>query len=396
MKKSDMLKAELNTLIAESKVLMNKDGATAEEISAKTAEISALKAKIALQEGIEAEEKAQLENEMKKTAEPVTAGTEMAAVDNKEEYTKAFYAAVAGQPLTAAQKELMLKNALSSTSGTDGGYLIPIDQQVAVKELMRDYGSLDQYVNIESVSTLTGSRNIEKEAEFTSFANLTEGGTIADMDTPQFTNIAYSIKDYAGILPVPNNLLNDAVGLQAHLMKWLAKKNVATRNAIIATLLNTLNKTAITNIDSVKTALNKTLDPAISASANCYIFMNQDSFDKFDKMKDGEDKPVLQPDVTNPTIMRIKGKQVVLLSNKTLATRTGTGADAGKKFAPVIIGNLKEVVTLFDRQAMSLLATNIGAGSFENNLTKYRAILRLDAKMVDTKAAVFGEIDVTA
>ena len=396
MKKSDMMKAELNTLIAESKVLMNKDGATAEEISAKTAEISALKAKIALQEGIEAEEKAQLENEMKRTAEPVTAGIETAAVDNKEEYTKAFYAAVAGQPLTAAQKELMLKNALSSTSGTDGGYLIPIDQQVAVKELMRDFGSLDQYVNIESVSTLTGSRNIEKEAEFTSFANLTEGGTIADTDTPQFTNISYSIKDYAGILPVPNNLLNDAVGLQAHLMKWLAKKNVATRNAIIATLLNTLTKTAITDIDSVKTVLNKTLDPAISASSNCYIFMNQDSFDKFDKMKDGEEKPVLQPDVTNPTIMRIKGKQVVLLSNKTLATRTGTGADAGKKFAPVIIGNLKEVVTIFDRQAMSLLATNIGAGSFENNLTKYRAILRLDAKMVDTKAAVFGEIDVTA
>ena len=394
MKKSDELKAKLTALMASATALMNDDTATEEQIIAKQGEISALQAKITLAEKVEAEERAVIEAQM--TTGTAQAQTATVATDDKEEYTKAFYAAVAGKELTTAQKDILIKNALSSTSGTDGGYLIPIDQQVAVKELMREYGSLDQYVNIETVSTLTGSRNIEKEAEFTAFANLTEGNKIADTDTMQFVNIAYSIKDYAGILPVPQNLLDDAKGLQAHIMKWLAKKNVATRNSIIATLLNTLTKKAVTDVDSIKTILNKTLDPAISASANCYIFMNQDSFDKFDKMKDLDGKPVLQPDVTNPTIMRIKGKQVVLLSNKTLATRLGTGTDAGKKFAPVIVGNLKEVVTLFDRQAMSLLSTNIGAGAFEYNQVKYRAILRLDAKTVDTAAAVFGEIDVTA
>ena len=329
-----------------------------------------------------------MENEI---AKPVTATAETIK-DEAGEYKKAFFNAIMDKPVTAEQREILIKNALSSTSGTDGGYLIPVDQQVAVKELMREYGSLDELVNIESVSTLTGSRNIEKDAEYTAFADLTEGNTIADTDTPQFTNITYSIKDYAGIMPVPNNLLADAKGLESHLMKWLAKKNVATRNSIITTILATLTKTAITNVDDVKTVLNKTLNPAIANKS--YIIMNQDSFDKFDKMKDSEGRPVLQPDVTNPTIMRLKGKEIKLVSNKVMATRIGSGADAGKKFAPVIIGNLKEVVTIFDRQAMSLLATNIGAGAFEKNQTKYRAILRLDAKKVDGSGAIFGEIEV--
>lgn len=388
MLKSQQMKAQLNALIAESKLLMNEEGATAEEIGAKTSEISALKAKITLQEGIEAEERTQLEDE---TAQEFATGIKQPTNDATE-YEKAFYNLMTGKDVTAEQKEILIKNALSSTSGTDGGYLIPVDQQVAVKELMREYGSLDELVNIESVSTLTGSRNIEKDAEYTAFADLTEGNTIADTDTPQFTNITYSIKDYAGIMPVPNNLLADAKALEAHLMKWLAKKNVATRNSIITAILATLTKTAITGVDDVKTVLNKTLDPAIANKS--YIIMNQDSFDKFDKIKDSEGRPVLQPDVTNPTIMRLKGKEIKLVSNKVMATRIGSGADAGKKFAPVIIGNLKEVVTIFDRQAMSLLATNIGAGAFEKNQTKYRAILRLDAKKVDGVAAIFGEIEV--
>ena len=397
MKKSDQLKALLNALLKEAEALANDDKATMEQIQAKESEIKTLQAKIELQVKIENEQRAGFENQMQTgTAENATATAGAGTVDNaeteKEAYKQAFFAAVMGKNVTAEQRDILIKNALSSTTGEDGGYLIPVDQQVAVKELMREFKSLDELVNIETVSTLTGSRNIEKDAEFTPFANLTEGNSIADTDTPQFVNLTYSIKDYAGIMPVPNNLLADAKGLEAHLMKWLARKNVATRNSIITALLATLTKSAVTGIDSVKTILNVTLDPAIADKS--YIIMNQDSFNKFDQMKDNDNRPLLQVSPTDPTKKLIAGKEIKVYSNKTLATRAGTGADAGKKFAPVIIGNLKEVVTIFDRQAMSLLATNIGAGAFEKNQTKYRAILRLDGKTVDTKAAIFGEIEI--
>lgn len=390
MKKSDQMKALLAVMITASTELMNKDGVTAAEINAKAAEIETLKAKIAMQETIETQERAELGNSTAEAIKPATGTTE----DANAAYKTAFYNAIAGKALTAEQKELLIKNALASASGEDGGYLIPVDQQVAVKELMRKYESLDELVTIETVTTLTGSRNMEKDAQYTEFANLTEGETIPDTDGPQFVNIPFAIKDYAGILPVPNNLLNDSVALQKHINKWLAKKNVATRNAIIRSILNTLTKTAITGLDSVKTVLNVVLDVAISESS--FIIMNQDSFNKFDLMKDSDGKPLLQPMVTDPTKLMIAGKVIKKYSNKVLPTRVGaTGtADEGKKFAPVIIGNLEEAVTIFDRQAMSLLATNIGAGAFEKNQTKTRAILRLDGKKFDGDAAVFGEIEV--
>ena len=45
---------------------------------------------------------------------------------------------------------------------------------------------------------------------------------------------------------------------------------------------------------------------------------------------------------------------------------------------------------------MFLATTSEGAGAFEANLTKVRAILRHDVKKFDSDAFVFGEISTTA
>ena len=57
MLKSQELKAQLKNLINESKLLATKEGVTAAEIENKTAEIETLKAKISLQQKVEAEER---------------------------------------------------------------------------------------------------------------------------------------------------------------------------------------------------------------------------------------------------------------------------------------------------------------------------------------------------
>ena len=136
-----MMKAQLETLKAEAKTLMDNAGATEEQINAKAGEISALKAKIALQEKLENEEKAEFDNAMKVgKAEQATAGA--GAVDNSEEYEKAFCNLIMGKTLSAEQRDILIQNALSSTTGEDGGFLIPVDQQVAVKALMREFKPL--------------------------------------------------------------------------------------------------------------------------------------------------------------------------------------------------------------------------------------------------------------
>lgn len=385
MKFSDELRQKLGALQNELESLIKADDSTAEDIDAKTAEIANMKAKLDAQLMVEATEQAEA------GAQPATPITHAATTDAL--YEDAFYNALAGRPLTTEQGAALreVNNALSSGTGEDGGYLIPVDQQVAIKELKRQYTNLESLVTVEGVSTLTGSRNMEKDAQYTPFTAFAEGADVPATDSPQFKNITYTITDRGGILPVPNNLLADnKANLQGYLNKWLAMKQVATRNKLIVDLLNTKDKTPVTDIDDVKDALNVTLDPAISAMST--VIMNQDSFNKFDKMKDTDGNYLLQVDPTDATRKLLCGRPVVVVSNKVLPTRT----NVDNKLAPVIIGALKEAIVLFDRQAMSLLPTSIGGSAFAKNRTEIRAITREDVKEFDLGAVVFGEIEVQA
>lgn len=372
MRKSDEIRQKLATLKNEATSLLNKEGVTAEELRAKQAEIKAQEA--ALEIALTIEKEAQ-------NAQTGKRHEESGLDDSQAAYTKAFYNVLKGK--ATIEDQIIIKNALSSTEEADGGLLIPVDQQTEINELKRQLQSLREFVTVEPVSTKTGSRVVEKDAETTAFAVLNEGDAIADTDSPQFTAIKYDIKDYAGILPIPNNLLNDTdTRIRAYLNKWLAKKSVATENKNILTVLKAGSKKTITTIDDVKNIVNVELDPTISN--NAIVLMNQDAFNLFDKMKDTEGNYLLEKDPTNPTKRLLVGKPVHVLSNKILPTDT--------QKAPVIIGNLKEAIVLFDREQLSLLSTNIGAEAFEKNMTKVRAILRHDIKAFDSKAFVYGEI----
>ncbi|WP_254554582.1 phage major capsid protein, partial [Salmonella enterica] len=57
---------------------------------------------------------------------------------------------------------------------------------------------------------------------------------------------------------------------------------------------------------------------------------------------------------------------------------------------PLYYGDFKQAMTLFDRENMSLLPTNIGAGAFETDTTKIRVIDRFDVQLTDTEAFVAG------
>lgn len=388
MKKSIEMKNSLKTLKAEASAMLGMDNVTAEQLNAKADEISKLEAQIAIQEKLEADEELEMQN---KIDNGLGGKIEAAPVINEEaEYKKAFYNVITGKAITPDQENLIRKfnNALSSTTPADGGYLIPVDQMTAIKLLKREMRAAEFLVNVEPVSTLTGSRNIEKNALYTSFAEFAEGDDVPASDTPQFVNITYSIKDRGGILPVPNNLLADnTAGLEGYLNRWLAMKNVATINKLVFDLLATKSKTALANADAIKGAINITLDPAIAAGSK--IITNQTGFNYLDTLKDNDGRYLLQPMVTDPTKKMLFGLEVVVFSNKTLANDTTSGTKA-----PIIIGDLKEAVTLFDRQAMSILATNIGGTAFTKNQTQIRAIEREDIKLVDSDAFIYGQVTI--
>lgn len=220
MRFSAELRQKLAVLNGALTARVKDDAATVDQITAKTAEIETMNAKLTAQVAIEDAEDAEAAEAAKAGAGIIVPTAADQIAEEGKLYSDAFYNALCGQPLTAEQNDIFTRvnNALSSGTSADGGYLIPVDQRTAIKELMRSYFDFSQHVNIEMVSTLTGSRNIEVDAAYTAFATITEGGDLAEVANPTFENITYAIVTRGGILPVPNTLLKDEkANLSAHL-----------------------------------------------------------------------------------------------------------------------------------------------------------------------------------
>lgn len=269
------------------------------------------------------------------------------------------------------------------TSGTtgkgNGGLTIPTDIQYAINKLVRQFASLQNLVNVESVSTTTGQRTYEKISDITPMVDLDdETAAIPDMDDPELTLIKYAIHRYAAIQTVTNSLLKDSVkNILAWLSDWVAKKVTVTRNAkIIDAMGKPSAKPTIASFDDIKDLQNNTLDPAIEATSS--FVTNQSGFTVLSKVKDAEGRYMIQPDVTQPDTYRIGGKNLTVVADKWLPDIKGAH--------PLYFGDFKQGITLFDREHMSLLSTNIGAGSFEHDLTKVRVIDRFDVEVIDDGA----------
>lgn len=310
--------------------------------------------------------------------------------EDKPGYKAVFFKAIRGQRLSSEEMETLeeFKAKLSSGTDEDGGYIIPEDITTTINELKQTVDSLEQYVTVETVSTNKGQRTLERRADSTPFAPLSEYGTpnpMQEISSPKFDRLGYEIEDYAGFLPVPNHLLADTdQALEAYLRRWIAKKSRATRNYLILEVLDGFDKVDLGDYKGIKTTLNVDLDPAFAQGA--LIFTNQDGFNYLDQLYDGKDRPLLQDDPQDATQKRLFGHRVIVLSNKTIAT------DEGK--APFIIGDLKEAVVLWDRKQMSLDMTKEGGEAWRSNTTEFRAIEREDVTAWDPEAVVYGQIDI--
>ena len=281
----------------------------------------------------------------------------------------------------------ILSNSMKEGTDADGGLTVPKDIQTSIKELRRSQDALENYVNVEKVSTLSGSRVIEKYAEHTPFDNVEEESEFPDVSTPQFENILYKIKKKGGILKVTRELLQDTTeNILSYLRRWIAKKSKATRNALIINKINEMTngkEVAITGVDDIKKIFNVNLDPDIASGS--IIITNQDGFNWLDTQKDATGNYILQSDPTQRTKELLFGKYpIVKMSNKTLKTTA--------KKVPFICGDLKEAITLFDRENMSIEISTEAGDLWKKDQTGIKVRERLDIQAVDSEAIVKGQI----
>lgn len=327
-------------------------------------------------------------------------------VEPKKKYAKKDIARafvnriVCGLRKTAMPKEdaeimNMMTEADPNRNGeSDGGFTVPQDIQTDIIELRRTENDLEQYVNVEPVQTLSGSRVIEIDADSTPWSDVDEGEEFPEEETPKFKQISYKVKKKGGILKTTRELLKDtAVNILAYLNKWIAKKSRATRNAAILKKLNEITagkEITVATIDDFKDVFNVKLDASIAQSS--IVLTNQSGFNYLDKLKDNDGNYIIQPDVTDKTKKLLFGVYPIhVVSNKTLKN---TVDDADEKY-PVYMGDLKEAITLFDREKITVELSTEAGDLWAKDLTGIKVRDRFDVQAVDESAVIKGEITVT-
>lgn len=324
--------------------------------------------------------------------EKINKGTAKTVVDEVKKVTNAFVnaikAAISKTDLAIEDKEIL--NSMNETKPEDGALTVPKDIRTAVKELRRSEDALENLVNIETVSTLTGSRVIERYADQTPFDNVEEAAEFPEVSTPQFDNIDYKVKKKGGILKVTQELLSDtAENIIAYLKKWIAKKSKATRNFMIVAKIKEMTanaEVAISGLDDLKKIFNIMLDPAIALGA--IAVTNQDGYNWLDTLKDTDGKYILQPDPTKPTQMLLFGKYpITKVSNRTLPSKLVAG---GYK-VPIVCGDLKEAITIFDRETLTIDISSVAGNLWNTDQTGIKVRERLDIKAVDTEVIIMAE-----
>ena len=284
---------------------------------------------------------------------------------------------------------------MNEGTGADGGYTVPADIQTRINRYKEARFSLGQLIDHEPVSTNSGRRTYQTRAQHTGFTEVAEGGKITKVAAPKFEILEYAIKKYAGFLPVTNELLEDSdANISNTIIEWLGEEDLATDNAKIIAAVNAIEATALTGIKDIKKAITVTL-ALFKDSAK--IVTNSDGLHYLDTLEDKNGRPLLSPDPVKPmeSYLSVGTRRipVVEVPNEILPT-----AEGGK--IPFWMGDLHAFMKKFDRKQMTLTVTNTAAvgelNAYEQDLTLFRAIERMDYRTKDTKAIVRGELTVTA
>lgn len=374
MTKLDEIRQRITELKAQAKVINDNENSTFEEVQA-------IRNKLNIELEREKVELLLAQNRA------LPEGQKHDATDAEGKYKKAFFNMMRNKVTPEDIETIRAYNQLSSETGANGGFLIPKDQVTKIIELKKERFTFRDYVNVEPVSTKTGTRVMEVNADELPFVSLTEGEKIGDTGSPQYVEIEYKIQDFAGILPIPNNLLNDSdVAIEAHLNKWFSKKYNATDNRLVLSKVGEIeNKTAVQSIEELKRIKNTKLDMAFKAKTKFY--MNSDAFNYFSEEKDANGRPLLEYNPKNSTERMIDSCPVIEVPNGVMKT--------AENKAIIIIGDMEEFITLFDRQQLSIETTKIGGDAWKTNSTEIRAILREDAQKMDKRAIQIAEVDIS-
>lgn len=336
------------------------------------------------------------------------------AVDPVEDHAKEpEEKEISGEEMVAKQVRAIMapqrfgqEKGLQESVDADGGYTVPEDVQTRVNQWSEARASFLNEISEETVSTNKGARTYQTKADTETFIDLDENGAITkEITAPKFERITYAIKDRAGFMPVSNDLIADSdANIMGIVVDWLGRANVATANAKIMEIIKAhKNPTGggkyegsagikpIDGINGIKKIVNVILGQAYKSGVK--IITNDDGLQYLDTLEDKNGRPLLNPDPTDSAKLQLRCGTVVV----PVEVKPNKGFESNGTKVPFIVGDLKAGIRRYNRQSMSLKASDtatIGSfNAFAMNMTLIRAILRDDYKEIDKDAYVYGYIE---
>ena len=271
--------------------------------------------------------------------------------------------------------------------GSDGGFLVPIDVDLRIQKMEKEYLDLSRYFNRETVATNTGWRVIET-GHGKKLPKVAEMATIPKEDQPSFRRVDFTCEKYGDRVPISDELLADnAAGLLNYVVKWFGPKYILTKNALLIPYLNTLQEVALnpgSEVKDLKKALIKKL--SVAQSRGAYILTNQSGYAEMDAWEDKNGRPMLVPNPADKDVCRFQGRTVIYGDDEDLPLEGGK--------APLYAGKLAQVATLFVRKGIELATTNVGGDAWATDSMELRALCRLGSALVDPTAAFKAVISV--
>ena len=332
---------------------------------------------------------------------------------------------------------------MSEGTAANGGYTVPEDIQTRINKYKEAHYSLRQLVSVEPVTTNKGARTYQTKAKAPGFKKVLENGAVQEVAGPRFERITYDIEDYAGYLPVTNDLLNDSdANIVQVIVDWIGQNSLVTDNAEVLAILQGKDAVELAGVKGIKKEINVTLGQAYKGAIR--IVTNDDGLNYLDTLEDVNKRPLLNPNPTEPNAVQLRvgatvypidvipnselpstdifaaSEDTSVKAGKTYYTRTGSGTSESpyvytpvetptgnpstssyyevvKVQYPFILGDLKEGVKIFDRQQTNILSSNVasvdGYNAFEQRGMLFRADARMDYKPIDSDAWVNGYIE---
>lgn len=219
--------------------------------------------------------------------------------------------------------------------------IIPEDIKYQPEELPETFVDLKKFVNVQPVTTASGSHPILNPAQET-MVSVEELAKNPELASPKFTDIDYKVKTYRGQIPVSQEALDDS---EANLANIIAKNNarqaVNTTNKYIADVMKTFAPVDTANLDDIKQIINVEIDPAYNLS----LVVSQSFYQALDTLKDKNGQYLLKQDITSPTGTVLFGRPVFIIKDELF------GAKGDKK---AFIGDLNYAVFFADRKQASV------------------------------------------